>query len=364
MSEATLPEGATEPGTHLDDHSAVAALKSIRERDAEPAKTAKAPVKTEPAADADASEVEETEVEAEPQDESVETDADDAQADPAVAVDAAAIAKALGIPESDLVIDEDGTVSLKTKIDGQDGTAKLTDLRKSHQLDSSFTHKSMQLAEERRTFDVQRQAVVTDLTQQKEALDASTRLATQLLHGDFAKIDWAKLQAENNVEYLILKDQFETRQRALQSLYATLNKGDKDKLQQQTQELHTWRQQQAADIINHIPEWKDAKVAERDLQAIYTTAKADYGVTQAELDQLYDSRYVRILRDAKAYRDLKAKNPGVMARVKTAPNLAKPGTTQKASTTKLSDAKQRFGQSHSDKDAMAVLRAMRTGKKA
>lgn len=359
MPEATLPEGATEPGTHLDEHSAVAALTAIRTRGepAQAAKTASPEPKAEPAEHAEPTAAEETE---EPQTEA-EPSTDDAPADPQAAVDVAAVAKVLGIPESDLVIDADGTVSLKTKVDGQDGTAKLADLRKSHQLDSSFTHKSMQLAEERKTFDQQRQAVVTDLTQQKEALSSGIRLATQLLHGEFANVNWDKLKAENFNDYLVIKDQFETRQRSLQSLYATLNQGDQDKLNQQKEELHAWRQQQAKDIVNHFPEWKDAKVAEPAIKAIYDTAKSVYGVTQAELDQLYDSRYVRILSDAKKWRDLQGKKPGVMQRVNQAPALAKPGTTQKPNQTKLKDAQARFGQSHSEKDGVAVLRSLRLG---
>jgi hypothetical protein len=373
MPDATLIEGATEPGAHLSVRDAAAAIANLR-RQPEPKLAqdkASAPKADEPPTDTGAPD--EAPTDSAPDEPGTDTKSQDAQ-DPAqaaapetdkAAVDLPTVAKALGLTEDDLIVSDDGTVSIKTKVDGQDGTVKPADLRKSYQLESSFTHKSMQLAEERKQFQQEREAEVQKIVGRQQELDTALKVAAQYLHGQYARMTpeaWAKLQAEDPIGYLATKDQYEQHMRGLQALHSTLTKGEQEKLQKQQQDYHAWARQQAQDVVNHIPEWKDAKVAQKDLDGIFSTAKADYGITQPELDQLIDSRYVRILKDAVSWRQLQSKNAGVMKQVNAAPTLARPGSGQKSNKTSEQQARERFQNSRSEKDAAALLSALRKRK--
>lgn len=364
MPEATLPEGAPEQRQPMTVQQASLKLEERRQpapKEAKPAKTVEpAEPAPEPVAEEEVPEAAEAETEPTPE----PTDpAEPSEPTEAAAIDVPAVAKFLGIPAEDIVVNPDGTVSFKTKINGQDGVAPLSDLRKSLQLDSSFTQKSMLLADERRQFDEQKQAVATDLGNRQQALAAGLQIVTKIIQGEFADVPWEQLKAQNFPEYLRVKDLFETRQQQVQALHSQLGQADRERLQAEQVKLHEWRQNQAKDIVNHFPTWKDPKIAETALQGIYTKAKSVYGITQAELEGLYDSRYVRILDAATKWEALQAKQVGVMQRVNQAPALAKPGTTGKPNTTPAKELRAKLSSTHSMNDGVAALLARRQQRK-
>jgi hypothetical protein len=356
MDNATPDGGAVDTGAPFTMDSAASALAALRERpQAAPTEesTEEIPeVTTEtPAVEEEqpASESQETEQESETP-EGTEPQ-----------IDVQSIAKALGVAPEDLVIDSDGQLAIKTKIDGEDGKAKLADFRKSYQLESSFTNKSMRLAEERKEFERQTQAAVQQYQQQKQQLQNDLQVVTHLLQGQYADPQyWAKLQAEDPVAYLAEKDRYQGYMQAVNGIQQQFQQEQLRQQQQQQAQFQEWVKSQQQELLNHIPEWKDQGAFKKELSEIESIAKADYGLTPEDLQQVYDNRHVRILRDAIRYRKLQAQKTTVMQKVNKAPNIAKPGSTQPASKNKEQEVHERFGKTHSVKDAAAALGLLRT----
>lgn len=77
-----------------------------------------------------------------------------------------------------------------------------------------------------------------------------------------------------------------------------------------------------AKLQDAVPEWRDAKRYQADAQEIGSALKS-YGITDFELGQLADSRFVLIARDAMLYR--KAKQAQQARTQGKAPAVARPG---------------------------------------
>lgn len=353
MDNATPAGGAVDTGAPFDMDSGAAALAALRER----------PPAKEPETEEEQTQEEPQAAEGEqPQEASPETEEDaETQESTEPQIDVQSVAKVLGIAPEDLVIDDDGQVAIKTKIDGQDGKAKLADFRKSYQLESSFTNKSMRLAEERKEFERQTQTAVQEYQAERQRLAESLNVVTHILQGQYAQPEyWAKLQAEDPVSYLAEKDRYQGFMQQVEGIRGQLQQQTQKQQEQQKAQFQQWVQTQQQEVLNHIPEWKDTATFKKELSEIETIAKSDYGLTSEDLQQIYDNRHVRILRDAARYRQLQSKKPTVMQKVNKAPNIAKPGTTQQASKNKDHEARERFSQTHSIKDAAALLGALRT----
>lgn len=350
---------ATQPGAALDEHSAVAALAKLRENappedeetEVEPAEETEVEEPAEEPAETEEGEEPESEEEAEE-----ESEPEPESEGPA---DLEAVAKHLGLPVSDLVLKEDGTVAIKTKVNGEDGEVALSELRKGYQLESSYTRKAMELADERKSFETARQAEISAITAERQRAQEVLNVATQFLQGQYANVDWQALKQNDFQQYQVLKDQYEEHVRGVEALHAAMQQGQAQQSQAYLQQQQAWIQAQAKELVNHIPEWKDPKVAEKGLGELRKGAQESYQLAPEEFDSVSDARHIRILRDALAYRALQNKKATVMKSVKKAPNLAKPGSGQKQTTNSTQQLRERFGQSHSEHDAAALLAALR-----
>ena len=63
------------------------------------------------------------------------------------------------------------------------------------------------------------------------------------------------------------------------------------------------------------------KIDRPALSKIYENTSKSYGFTQDELNNVYDLRLVKMMRDAAAYQDLKAKSPEVTRKAEAAPRV-------------------------------------------
>jgi len=131
-----------------------------------------------------------------------------------------------------------------------------------------------------------------------------------------------------------------------------------EQAQESAREQATFAQQEAEKLLSAIPEWKDAAVAKAETEKLREYGQS-IGFSDAELDDVFDHRAVRVLRDAMAYRELVAKSGKVRSAVESR-KVAKPGTATAAPSKSqdLQRAKQRLRQSGSANDAEAAILRM------
>lgn len=237
------------------------------------------------------------------------------------------LAKFLGVDENVIDLDEDGTVKLKTKIDGKEGAAKLAEMLKSYQLEGHVNKKSMELAEREKAMQARQQEAEQQFTQRLQYAENLVNVAAQDLLREFQSVPWAQLEAENPGHAALMRQKFQERQAQLRGILHNVEVHKTQGAQKAEQERRERLAQEAARLPELIPEWKDASVAERERQEIRSWAIKS-GFEADEVDNITSARQVAALRKAMLHDKLQSTKPEIENKVRTAPKLVKPGQTQ------------------------------------
>jgi hypothetical protein len=264
------------------------------------------------------------------------------------------LAEALGW-DLDKIMD----LEASTKIDGKEGRARLRDLIKSHQLEGHLNQKLMTHAEEKKAFETERQTFLQQTQHKIMQLDAGLQVAQKLLEGEFAQVDWQNLQNTDPLEFNQKYVAFQQRQAQLNQIANQLGQERQQSQQQAAQQQLAYRQEQQQLMETKIPEWSDSKVRERDIADMSVIAHQAYGITEQEVKGLTDHREILVLRDAMRWQKLQKSKPALLNKVKAAPRLLKPGTTQsraEQASSSLKEGKAKLRQSGSLRDAQPLLK--------
>jgi hypothetical protein len=143
-----------------------------------------------------------------------------------------------------------------------------------------------------------------------------------------SKTDWAKLARDNPAEYVVRKEQYESR---VTALTAAMQQRQSALSQQQSETLQ--REREA--LVSKVPEWSDPAKHRDGVSAIYRSALERYGFTPEALSAVQDHRAVLVLRDAMAYHELLAKQAKStqtvqQKRVAEVPKVIRPGAQEDA----------------------------------
>ena len=294
-------------------------------------------------------------------DDETEIEAEAKQGDAQADENAEASYESLGDLAEALGWDLDKIMDLEaaTKIDGKEGKARLRDLIKSHQLEGHLNQKLMTHAEEQKAFATERNTFLQQSHHKLQQLDAGLRVAQKLMEGEFAAVDWQNLQ---NTDPLAFNQQyvaFQQRQAQLNHIANQLGQERQQGQQQAAQQQQAYLQDQMKLMETKIPEWADSKVRERDIADMSVIAHQAYGITEQEVKGLTDHREILVLRDAMRWQKLQKSKPATLNKVKTAPRLLKPGTTQSRAeqvVSSLKEGKDKLRQSGSLRDAKPLLK--------
>ena len=241
------------------------------------------------------------------------------------------------------------------KVGGKESQVKLAELLKSHQLESDYTQKTQQLAEQRRGFEQaqaqQRQAMQEHL-QRAEGL---ANIAYQQLMGEFQGVDWNQLRATDPTNWAVKAQEFQLKNAAIQQQLGTI--------QQQRQQLIAQSlPQEREKMLQMVPEWQDPKNFESAREAISKYAPTR-GITPAELGGLYDHRFMAILHDASRaaalqaeLTQLKGQIAGKVQQVRAAPPAPVVGAriNRDPKVVAYQNARERLRANPRDEDAQAA----------
>lgn len=242
------------------------------------------------------------------------------------------------------------------KVDGKTSQVPLKDLLRSYQTDTHVTQKSQALADRQREWEGQQAAARQALEQQLGNAKALGDLAHQQLLAEFQGIDWNKLRMEDPQSWSIRSQEFQLRANAIQQHLQQIAYQQQLYQQQEVQRIAGDLPKQREKLIELHPEFKD--------QTTFTKAQGDMiayardkGFSDAELQTLFDHRYVDVLYDASRYRQLQAQAPAAVKRVRAAPQVATPGarTTRDPNQVAYQQAKERFRKSPRDIDAQQAM---------
>lgn len=236
------------------------------------------------------------------------------------------------------------------KVAGEEVQVTLDEALKGYSREQDYTRKTQALAEESKA---EKAAIAAARDEYLSKLQA----VEQIITANQPRVDQS-LRYSNPAEWsaqMLQHQQWAEQRRAVEAETGRLNA---ERSMEEARERETLASREAEALLAAMPEWKDPAIAKAETAALREYGHS-IGFTDAELDDVFDHRAVRVLRDAMAYRDLKAKTGKVRSAVESR-KVAKPGTAS-ATPSKAQDlqrAKQRLRQSGSVDDAHAAILRM------
>jgi hypothetical protein len=247
-------------------------------------------------------------------------------------------------------------LNITTVIDGKTEQVPLEKIIASYQLQGHVNNKSVELSNDRSAFEKARNdwhAQNAQIIQQHQQM---ANVAMQMLNQDFARVDWNALRTQNPAEFAALSQEYQNRQSQIQGYMQQLQQQAQQSSQQWQAERQAALAQEQQKMLEAVPEWRTPETYQKDMQQIGQYARS-LGFNDAELGQIADHRYMRVLRDAAQYRALQAAKPEALKKVRQAPPQAAPGSRTNANPneSRRAAAIDRFNRNPNDEDAQAAV---------
>jgi hypothetical protein len=235
------------------------------------------------------------------------------------------IAKLLGADESSLDVGEDGSVLVKTKIDGQEGKAKFQDLIKSYQLQGHVDKQVREAAEMRKAVEQQAQQIQQQMQVQQAIIGQSAELkAIESELAAYQNVDWNTWYNNDPSEASKASHMMQQLQTNYQRKQAEINQAAINFQNEFTQRQQQTLQAEFNSLLKAIPEWSDESKRSSESQAIQKYL-GEYGLDTMNIT---DHRHMLIVRDAMLYRQSQTGKDKTVKAVRSAPKIIKPGSSQ------------------------------------
>ena len=211
----------------------------------------------------------------------------------------------------------------RVKVNGQELEVSLNELKSGYSRDSDYRQKTHSLSLERKNLEeekgVLRQTYDTKLRELDELMQSANSFISQGSEVDLNAMYEEDPQAAAKLD-------FQMRQQR-EHLASLRQKSEVVKQQQYNQFLN--QQKQLAEQA--IPELSNPQKAS-DLKVKMRNTLSDYGFNDQEIGSLADHRFLKVLKDAMDYRNLKDAKPIVQKKVVNAPKVVKSGTASSESS--------------------------------
>ena len=246
------------------------------------------------------------------------------------------------------------------KVAGEELEVDLDELKNGYSRQADYTKKAQALAEERKQFTQDRDAVVLERQQYAQLLGA---LQQQLATDQTQQPDFDRLYEEDPIEAARLErkwtQQQQAKQQKMQAIALEQQRVREANAQEQQQQMRGLIEQEVQRLPEVIPEWKDEKRASKERDELRTYL-SEQGVNEEEMNALVRANHIAVLRKAMLYdkgrrRVKSAEKEGRKTRT------AKPGSRasqQPASKRRTKVAYQRLAKSGSRDDAAALLESL------
>ena len=238
------------------------------------------------------------------------------------------------------------------KVDGKEEKVPLKDLLEGYSRTSDYTRKTSALAEERKSFAIEQEAVKAE----RQQYAALIPVLKQKLEEALPRPPDAQLRATDPVDYLLQMDRYNEQMALIQAAEAERHRLEETQRTEQTKRFQEAAKEGAKKLPELVPEWKDPKVFERDRAALRTYLKTT-GFSDDEIGSVYDPRTIALANKARKFDELMARTPPrpdttLERRVRpTAPPPPAPGRERQfreaskrlAQTGSIDDAARAFG---------------------
>lgn len=227
--------------------------------------------------------------------------------------------------------DREKALGLKTKlkIDGEEVETTLADLLKVNQLEGHVNKKSIELSEQRKAFEAERQQQVQEWSEKVAFTSHVLDQNEAQLQQQFQQIDWDGLYQSDPGQYAALQARFGQAYQQIQGQ----KQGLVQHYQQTQQQLRESLRPKAREAIKAaFPELADEAAYTNALSEVKSYLKgiggSEKGMEALEMDPVV----FRVARDAAAYHKATQSRAQVEKRVREAPKVVKPGPKLETNT--------------------------------
>jgi hypothetical protein len=211
--------------------------------------------------------------------------------------------------------------SYTVKVDGEEVEVNLDELRNGYQRQADYTRKSQSLAEQRKAYEANLQAVTQEREQYSQLLGNMAQNQNAEL-SRYADIDWADLKDTDPMEYMEKRLEYQEAKEKISEL-----QNERARVQQQNetdmgQMLQEKLQKEAELLSKALPEYTEPGSTFKDEVRNYAL---NLGFSPQDIDGIADHRVILVLHKA-MMQDKVSKVP--VKKSKTAPKVVKAGTPQ------------------------------------
>ena len=249
-------------------------------------------------------------------------------------------------------------LTIRVKLDGAETEVTLDELRKGYSRYSDYTRKTQALAEERKSFHGEAEAIRMERAQYAELLPV---LKSQLEMQSQAEPDWDNLYDEDPIEAARLERHWnKSRQEQaakLQAINTEQQRIAEEMSKEQQRALADIVQSERAKLTDVIPEWKDEGTMQSEAKELREWA-INNGFSERDLSALVQATHVSILRKAMMFDKGSKKVEKAKAQPKRVARIVRPGssgTQINSRSTDVKNASQRLVRSGRIADAAARL---------
>ena len=240
----------------------------------------------------------------------------------------------------------------RVTVDGSEIEVTQDELINGYSRQQDYTRKTQELANQRKTIEQQSQEL-----QQRDAIYAQLlpKMEAQLKGELVNEPDWDSLYNDDPIAFVREKQIWDEKKEKLKAAQAEQQRLQQESYAQQQQLIAQQVQEGQQKILEIIPEWKNAEVAQKEKLAIRDYGINVLGYAPQEMDAIYDYRALLGLRNA--WLNSKTVEATKKKPTQKAPaRVARPGTTtRKKSVAPAKRAKQVLAKSGKVQDAAKVF---------
>lgn len=262
-------------------------------------------------------------------------------------------------PDADAEVPESGGLPDLIEVEGEKFTRE--ELKNSILRQRDYTKKTMQLAEERKAFEGERESAKTARDQYGAALQKLNDVLGKISTPDFEKLE-KELPPEEFAK-AVAKHQLEKEKRA--ALESELQRVQDEKEAEEREKLGQYVAGERQRLAEVLPEFADdAKAA--DAYKRLVTHYGKQGVTKEELNAIIDHRMVVVLHKAMQFDEIQSRLEKIRSRKKQPPGpvvtpnaqTSVTGSRETRNALAARKAMEKATQTGSERDAIAAIKAL------
>ena len=212
--------------------------------------------------------------------------------------------------------------SYRVKVGGEEFEVTLDELRNGYQRQSDYTRKSQSLAEQRKTYDANLQAVQTERAQYGKVLENISNFQNM----EVAKLDqtdWTALKESDPMEYMEKRIELQEAREKSNQLQAEQQRLSQQNQKDYQEKLTEVLQHEAVELQKVLPEYADPK---SNMKQRLRNFALGQGFSEQDINSITDHRVVLVLH--KAMLQDEAQSGTVRKVAKKVPKVVRAGTPE------------------------------------